>query len=42
MTHNDLAGDIRVVYYQDYRVVESVPADMVGRRQDSVAGAMRL
>ena len=41
-TDNDLAGDILVVYYQDHRMVESVFADMVGRREDSMSGTMWL
>ena len=41
-TDNDLVGDILVVCYQDHRVVESVFADMVGRREDSMLGTMWL
>lgn len=42
MTDNDLTEDIQVVYYQDHRVVGSVFADTVGRREDSMSSTMRL
>ena len=42
MTDNDLAGDIQVVYYQDHIVAESVFADTVGRRGDSMLSTMGL
>ena len=42
MTHNDLAGGIPVVYYPDHVVAESVFADTVGRREESMSCTMRL
>ena len=42
MAYNDLAVDNQVVYCRDHIEVESVIADMVGHRGDSMSDAMRL